>query len=151
MRAIIFILLICLAVPATVHGDLFLDLEYTDMTTAKTVSSGDVVMLNLILRDPSDDTFLSLEGLGSGGGALIQTGGTIALAPSVPPVNGPEFDPLFTVPGSAAARPGLVDSVLVGAPFLPAGLGTTDVLLATFLFGCNRRCRGYRGDQCGCS
>ncbi|MEZ6122107.1 MAG: PEP-CTERM sorting domain-containing protein [Planctomycetaceae bacterium] len=134
MRPYFFAVLLLLVTGPGARADLLLDLRYSDSTTSKTVLSGDTVTVDLILRDPSDDTFISTEGLGSGGGAIVVSG-SAAVLPVGPVVEGPGFDPLFTAPGVAVPRPGLVNSVLLG-PFLPfpAGLGTTDVLLASFSF-----------------
>ena len=118
---------------ATAHADLFLDLRFTDNTTSKTVSSGDTVFVDLILRDPSDTDGLSLEGLASGGGLIFQTNGA-AMVNSIGAVQGPEFDaPVFQ---AVAPGGGVVDSALVFSPFfpvpIPAGLGLTSIPLATF-------------------
>lgn len=135
----LFLTLIIATTSLTAKADLLLDLEFTDSSHMKTVANGDVVLLNLILRDPSDDTFISLEGLGAGGGAIIQTAGLATLTPvaiGLDPgsaVEGPEFDFADRSGTLVTPRPGIVDSVGVLPPiFIPAGLGVTDVLLATF-------------------
>ena len=122
-----------MSLTTSAHADLFLDLRFTDNTTSKTVTSGDSVFVDLILRDPSDDDGLSLEGLTSGGGLIFQSSGTASVT-STGAVQGPEFDaPVFqpVTPGS-----GVVDSALVFSPFfpvpIPAGFGLTSITLATF-------------------
>ncbi len=134
MRTFVLALVFSL-IAVSAKGDLLLDLQYTDGSTHKIVNSGDVVMVDLILVDPSDDTFISAEGLATGGGAVVQTGGVAAVASSAAPVQAVPFDPLFTVGGPAIAtpRPGLVDAVIVGS-IVPAGLGASSVVLATFSF-----------------
>ena len=110
MRPLVLTLALSMISTSAAHADLLLDLQYSDMTTSRTVFSGDTIELELILRDPSDDTFISAEGLGSGGGVLVDVvGGGIPLAPAGPVGTGPGFDPLATSPGAPAARPGLID------------------------------------------
>lgn len=132
MRTLVLALVFSLTA-VSAKGDLLLDLQYTDGATHKVVNSGDVVMVDLILVDPSDDTLVSLEGLLAGGGAIVQTGGVAAVTSSAAPIAAAPFDPLFTIggPAIAAPRPGIKDAVLVGS-FVPAGLGASSVLLATF-------------------
>ena len=113
MRPLVLALTLSLISTSVAHADLLLDLQYSDTTVSKTVFSGDTITLDLILRDPSDDTFIFAEGLGSGGGVLLDLGGgAIGLAPAGPVVTGPGFDPMFTGPSAPAPRPGIIGSVV---------------------------------------
>ena len=131
----------CLCFGASpVQADLLLDLKYTDGTTAKVVSSGDSVFVDLILSDPDGGVLppgitLAGEGLGSGGGLIAKIAGALIIAPG-PITAGPGFDPTTLVAPVPLPTPGIVNSVLVFGPVfpfpMPVGLGTTSITIATF-------------------
>ena len=98
----------------TVNADLVLDLRYTDLTTSKTVNSGDHVFVDLLITDTDASTSLVASGLQTGGGRLVRTAGTITLTPGAITGN-MDWDP-----GSINTNPGCLGAGLEIAKFLAA-------------------------------
>lgn len=93
-------LVVACSVSATSRADLILGLQYTDMTTSKTVMSGTSVFVELTLTDTDASTPLAAEGLVSGGGRLIQTTGDITLTPGLITGNAGWIESFDTNPAS---------------------------------------------------
>jgi hypothetical protein len=115
-------------------ADLILDLRYTDLTTSKTVNSGDSVFVDLLITDTDGSTPLTAEGLLTGGGRLVRTAGSISLTPGTITGNAGWIDSFSTSPASSGG--GLEIAKVLGATdflFGPAvGAGLTSVVIATF-------------------
>lgn len=62
-----------------VRADLILGLQFDDASTSKNVNSGDTVFVDLTLSDTDGSTLFPAEGLLTGGGRLMQTGGAASL------------------------------------------------------------------------
>lgn len=107
----------------TSQADLILDLRYTDLSTSKTVNSGDHVFVDLLLTDNDASTPLVAEGLLSGGGRLMQTAGTILLSPFAMTGNSGWIDSFSTNPVSAG-----------GANEIAKVLGATDFFFGPAVF-----------------
>lgn len=127
----IAIALVC-AVPA--QADLLLDLRFDDASIAKTVSSGDTVLIDLYVTD-TDGSHPDLpDGLVSGGGRLLQSAGAAALA-STGTVANPAFDGtvVFPQPGGPGNEVGSVLAT-TGIFSFPVGFLTSSIQIAQFSF-----------------
>jgi hypothetical protein len=77
LQAFAALLLMFMFNPA--QADLILGLRFDNNTTSKNVTSGETVFVDLTLSDTDGSTLFPAEGLLTGGGRLMQTGGAASL------------------------------------------------------------------------
>lgn len=137
---VIAIMAVLMTVPTAAKAGFVLGLQYSDGSITKTVNSGDVVFVDLVLRGTLDEILtLQNDGLITGGGRIVQSSGAISFSAAAVTNPAGQWD-LFFDDAPVSSGTGIELAKALGAsiapifPTLPGGGPFTSILIAAFQF-----------------